>query len=72
VQSHPRAQVVSYPFQPLEKIKLQQAQAANEGKDGDGQNDGSAFEGFELHDIGLNKKPEQLKAALVLLKFFIA
>lgn len=45
-----------------------QAQNANERQDGDGENKWRDFRQFESHAIGLNEKPEQLKAALVFLK----
>ena len=66
MQSRPRAQVVGHALQPLKKIKPQEPDAANEREDQNGQNDRGAFERFELHRAQLNKKPEQLKAALVL------
>jgi hypothetical protein len=59
------AQIVGHPLQPLEKIQSRQPQAANEREDGNGQKDRRAFERLKFHRIGLNKKPEQLKAALV-------
>ena len=65
MQRGPRAQVISHPFQPLEKIQPRQPQAADERKDGEGQKNRRAFDGLEFHHAGLNKKPEQLKAALV-------
>ena len=65
MQSRPRAQIVGHALQPLEKIQPQEPDAANEREDENGQNDRRAFEWFELHRAELNKKPEQLKAALV-------
>ena len=59
------AQVVGHALQPLKKIKPQEPDAANEHENGNGQNDRRAFERFEFHRAQLNKKPEQLKAALV-------
>jgi hypothetical protein len=64
----PRAQIAGHPLQPLEKIQPRQPQAANEREDGEGRKNWRAFEGLEFHGAGLNKKPEQLKAALVMLK----
>ena len=64
MQSRPRAQVVGHALQPLEEIQPQEPDAANEREDKNGQNDRRAFERFELHHAQLNKKPEQLKAAL--------
>jgi hypothetical protein len=61
----PRAQVIGHPLQPLEKIQSRQPQAANQREDGKGRKDRRTFEGLEFHRIELNKKPEQLKAALV-------
>ena len=54
------------------KSGLQQADAANERQDGERQGDRRAFEAFEFHAVGLNEKPEQLKAALVENKFHSA
>jgi hypothetical protein len=68
MQRGPRSQVIGHPLQPLEKIQPRQPQAANKREDGEGQKDRRAFEGFEFHRAGLNKKPEQLKAALATLK----
>jgi hypothetical protein len=65
MHSRPRAQVVGHALQPLKKIQPQEPDAANEREDKKGQNDRRAFERFELHRAQLNKKPEQLKAALV-------
>jgi hypothetical protein len=65
MQSRPGAQVVGHALQPVEKIQPQEPDAANEREDKNGQNDRGAFERFELHRAQLNKKPEQLKAALV-------
>jgi hypothetical protein len=65
------AQIVSHAFKTLEEVQPKQSQAANERKDCDGQNERSALEGFEFHLIELNKKPEQLKAALVFEKVLI-
>ncbi len=62
------AQIVCHSLQPLEKIQPRQPQAANEREDGKGWKNRRAFEGLEFHRIGLNKKPEQLKAALVTLQ----
>ena len=64
-QGRPHAQVVSDALQPFKKIEVKQPHAANEGEDENGQNDRRAFERFEFHRLELNKKPEQLKAALV-------
>ena len=66
MQSRPRAQVVCYALHPFKKIKSQEPDATNEHENENGQNDRRAFERFELHRAQLNKKPEQLKAALVL------
>ena len=66
MQSRPRAQVVGHALQPFEEIQTQEPDATNERQDQNGQNDRRAFERFELHRVQLNKKPEQLKAALVL------
>jgi len=63
-----RAQIVGHPLQPLKKIQPRQPQAANQREDGESQKNRRAFEGLEFHRIGLNKKPEQLKAALVTLQ----
>ena len=71
MQRGSRAQVIGHPLQPLEKIQPRQPQAANEREDGESQKDRRAFEGLEFHRAGLNKKPEQLKAALVMLKMFL-
>ena len=71
MQRGSRAQIVGHPLQPLEKIQSRQPQAANEREDGEGQKNRRAFEGLEFHGAGLNKKPEQLKAALVILKCFV-
>jgi hypothetical protein len=68
IQGRPHAQVVSCTFQPLKKIEAQQPHSTDERKDENRQNDRRAFERFEFHRIELNKKPEQLKAALVLKK----
>jgi len=65
MQRSPGADVVSHAFQALEKIQTQEPEAADKREDENGQNDRRAFERFEFHRIGLNKKPEQLKAALV-------
>ena len=64
------AQVVGHALQPLKKIKPQEPDAANEHENENGQNDRRTFERFELHRAQLNKKPEQLKAALVSMKGF--
>jgi hypothetical protein len=69
MQSRPGAQVASHALQPFEKIKLQEPDTANEREDQNGQNNRGAFERFELHHAQLNKKPEQLKAALVRYSF---
>jgi hypothetical protein len=66
-QSQPRAQVVSEAFQSVKKVQAQQANAADEHEDEDGYDYGRTFERLEFHRTGLNKKPEQLKAALVLI-----
>jgi hypothetical protein len=63
-----RAQVIGHPLQPLEKIQSRQPQTADKREDRNGQKERRAFEGFEFHRPGLNKKPEQLKAALATLK----
>ena len=65
MQGRPLPQVVGHALQPLKKIKPQEPDAANEHENGNGQNDRRAFERFEFHRAQLNKKPEQLKAALV-------
>jgi hypothetical protein len=70
MQGRPRAEIVGDPFQSFKKIKVKQTHAANKRKDEDGQNDRRTLERFEFHRIGLNEKPQQLKAALVLLKNF--
>jgi hypothetical protein len=44
---------------------LQQPDTADERQDENGQKHRRAFERFEFHRIGLNKKPGQLKVALV-------
>ena len=64
MQGRPRAQVVGDPLQPVKKIEVQQPHAANQHENENGQNDRRTFERFEFHRIGLNEKPEQLKAAL--------
>ncbi len=71
MQGRPHAQVVGHALQPVKEIEAEQPDTANEHKDEDGQNDRRALERFEFHRIGLNEKPEQLKAALVFLKAFI-
>ena len=68
IQRGSRAQIVGHALQPLQKIQPRQPQAANERENGDRQNDRRGLEPLEFHPIGLNKKPEQLKAALVSLK----
>ena len=70
MQSSLCAQVVGHALQPLKKIQPQEPDAANEHENGNGQNDRRTFERFELHRAQLNKKPEQLKAALVSMKGF--
>ena len=65
MQRRPHPQVVGHALQPLKKIQPQQPDTANEREDENRQNDRRAFEWFELHRAQLNKKPEQLKAALV-------
>ena len=67
MQRRPHAQVVGHALQPLEEIQPQEPDAADEREDKNGQNDRCAFEWFELHRAQLNKKPEQLKVALVLI-----
>jgi hypothetical protein len=62
----PHAHIVGDALQPVGKIRVPNAQPADERQDGEGENDGRAFKSFELHAVGLNKKPAQLKAALVL------
>ena len=64
-ERRPRAQVIGHPLQPLEYFEPRQPQAADENKDGEGQKARRTPDGLELHCIELNKKPEQLKAALV-------
>jgi len=66
MQRGSRAQIVSHPLQPLEEIELRQPQTADKREDDNGQNDRRAFERFEFHRVELNKKPEQLKAALAM------
>jgi hypothetical protein len=65
MQRGSRSQVVGHPFQSLKKIEPQQTNGANEQKDCDRQKGRRALDGFKLHTVGLNEKPEQLKAALV-------
>ena len=66
-QCGPCTQIVSYSFHILQKIQLQQTNDANAQENGDGQKGGCPLDGFQLHAVGLNEKPEQLKAALALL-----
>jgi hypothetical protein len=61
----PDAKIVGHQLQPIRKIGMSQADAANQGKDDERENDGRAFGSLELHAVGLNEKPAQLKAALV-------
>ena len=68
MQRGSRAQVIGHPFQPLKKIQPRQPQAADEREDGESQKNRHTFDGLEFHHAGLNKKPEQLKTALVMLK----
>ena len=63
------AQVVGHPFETLEEIQMEQPQSADEGDNRDGHEDRRMFGGLECHPAQLNKKPEQLKAALVLKSF---
>jgi hypothetical protein len=49
---------------------MPKADAADEREDDEREDDGRAFGSLELHAVGLNKKPAQLKAALVFLKCF--
>jgi hypothetical protein len=58
-------QVISHPFKPLKKIEMEQAKAANQHEDKYRDEQRCGFEALELHTEGLNKKPAQLKAALV-------
>ena len=65
MQGRPRAQVVGDAFQPVKEIKMKQPHNAYKHKNEDSQKNRRALERFEFHRIGLNEKPEQLKAALV-------
>jgi hypothetical protein len=65
MQRGSRAQVVGHPLQPFKKIQPCQPQAANERDNTEGQKNRRGLERLEFHRIGLNKKPRQLKAALV-------
>ena len=64
-QSRPCPQIIGDPLQPFEKIKVEQAGTADKRQDENGQDDRRALDGFKFHHTGLNKKPEQLKVALV-------
>ena len=59
------AQVVGHAFQTVGEIQAQGTNATNQREDGKRQDERRAFEALELHPVGLNKKPAQLKAALV-------
>jgi hypothetical protein len=52
-------------LQPVGKIGVSEADAADEREDGQREEEGRALGTLELHAVGLNKKPAQLKAALV-------
>jgi hypothetical protein len=65
MQGRPHTQIVGHALQPLKKIQPQEPDPTNEREDQNGQKDRRAFERFELHSAQLNKKPGQLKAALV-------
>jgi hypothetical protein len=65
MQGRPRAQVVGLALHLLQEIWIEQAHTANGREDGQSQNDRRTLKRFEFHRIGLNEKPEQLKAALV-------
>ncbi len=60
------AQIVSHAFQPLKEIEMQHADATDKRQNEKGNEQRRAFGALELHAEGLNKKPAQLKAALVL------
>ena len=59
------AEVVGDVFEPFGETGIPKADTADEGEDSEGEEDGRAFGSLELHAVGLNKKPAQLKAALV-------
>ena len=63
--SDTNAEVVGDVFEPFGEAGIPKADTADEREDGESQDDGRAFGSLELHAVGLNKKPAQLKAALV-------
>ena len=65
MKSEPYPLVVKYALNPLEEIQAQQAQPADQGGDAESNQGRRELDGFESHSRELNKKPEQLKAALV-------
>ena len=52
-------------FEPFGETRIPAADAADEREDGEREKKRGAFGSLELHAVGLNKKPAQLKAALV-------
>jgi len=66
------AQIVGHAFQPLKEIQAPQPEAADHGDDYNGHNDGRMFGRFKCHPAELNKKTEQLKAALVLKSLYLS
>ena len=64
-QGRPCPHIIGDPLQPFEKIMVEQAGTADKRQDENGQDDRRALDGFKFHHTGLNKKPEQLKVALV-------
>ena len=59
------AQVIGNAFEPFGKTGIPKAEADDEREDENGQNYRRAFEPLDFHTVELNKKPAQLKAALV-------
>ena len=59
------AQVIGDAFEPFGETGIPKAKADGEREDENGQNYRRAFEPLDFHTVGLNKKPAQLKAALV-------
>jgi hypothetical protein len=63
--SRANTQVVGHALKPLGKIEVQGTGDANQREYEQGNQERRAFEALKLHTVGLNKKPAQLKAALV-------
>ena len=59
------AGVVSHPLQPVEEIGVFQTQSAYQRNHQHGYNHRRWFGAFDMHAGWINKKPAQLKAALV-------